>query len=258
MIVEVQFEPRCCPGQGQGNLFLRQGLTPPRNVKVLISMLRRQSTWDRSDCALQCTPPFNTYTVPRQAAAVPPHPPPSHIAKSLTLTSSFPHSFPHSPPTLQTLDLLYNYCLLRFGPGSLSRVDPSTSSLQRYRAIQAFQAPSDVPVFAFLMTTRSCGLGTSLPSVDAVVVYESEWHSRLDVQQLQRAHSIGRPNQLLVFRSVEGRTPLHQTHRDSSNIDRASALASAVLAGWSLVRSTRTKSSVCALGDVFGYRCTQP
>ena len=58
-----------------------------------------------------------------------------------------------------------------------------------------------VPPFLFLLSTRSIGLGTDLPNVDVVVLYDSDWHPRLDVQALSRAHAIGTAGrQLLLLR----------------------------------------------------------
>lgn len=54
--------------------------------------------------------------------------------------------------------------------------------------------------FVVLMTTRCFGLGTNLPTVRCAVVYDSDWHPRLDMQALRRGHRVGEPGQLPVFR----------------------------------------------------------
>jgi SNF2 family DNA or RNA helicase len=40
--------------------------------------------------------------------------------------------------------------------------------------------------FLFLMMPRSIGLGTDLPGLSAAIIYESDWHPRLDLQALHR------------------------------------------------------------------------
>jgi hypothetical protein len=40
--------------------------------------------------------------------------------------------------------------------------------------------------FLFLMTPRSIGLGTELPGLSAAIIFESDWHPRLDLQALHR------------------------------------------------------------------------
>ena len=34
----------------------------------------------------------------------------------------------------------------------------------------------------FLLAARSCGLGTDLPGISAVVIHDSDWEPRLDLQ----------------------------------------------------------------------------
>ena len=57
-----------------------------------------------------------------------------------------------------------------------------------------------------MMTARSCGLGTILPSVDAVVVHDSDWNPRWDIQALSRARTLGAGPVLPVLRLY-----MHQT-----------------------------------------------
>ena len=43
----------------------------------------------------------------------------------------------------------------------------------------------------FIMDTRSCGLGTSLPSIDLVIIHDSEWNQHGDLQAIGRARCLG-------------------------------------------------------------------
>jgi SNF2 family DNA or RNA helicase len=117
------------------------------------------------------------------------------------------------------LELIADYARLKFGPGSYELTDTSTPAAERYAAVQRFNAASsaapqpqqdtDMPAadaaagseaagtssdsaaqakqpFVFLMTPRSIGLGTELPGLSAAIIFESDWHPRLDLQALHR------------------------------------------------------------------------
>ena len=43
------------------------------------------------------------------------------------------------------------------------------------------------------MDPRSCGLGTDLPSIDTIIIHDSEWNQHADLQAIQRAHCLGQP-----------------------------------------------------------------
>lgn len=42
--------------------------------------------------------------------------------------------------------------------------------------------PDDVFCRLFLLAVRSCGLVTDLPGISAVVIHDSDWDPRLDLQ----------------------------------------------------------------------------
>ena len=81
----------------------------------------------------------------------------------------------------QLLDLVEGFSRAILGAAAVHRIDASTRSRSRHEAIQAFKQPSS-PIKLFLMTVRSCGLGTDLPRIDAVVLFDSDWHPQLDIQ----------------------------------------------------------------------------
>ena len=47
--------------------------------------------------------------------------------------------------------------------------------------------------FLFLLSARACGLGIDLPSISAIIILDSDWNAKADVQALSRAHLLGPP-----------------------------------------------------------------
>lgn len=45
--------------------------------------------------------------------------------------------------------------------------------------------------WVLLLTAGCCGLGTELPGVTAVVIHDSDWNPRADMQALKHARRIG-------------------------------------------------------------------
>lgn len=93
------------------------------------------------------------------------------------------------------LELIADYARIKYGPGSYELTDPATPAAARYAAVQRFNAAAEAGAagvtaakqpFLYLITPRSIGLGTQLPGLSAAVVFESDWHPRLDVQALHR------------------------------------------------------------------------
>ncbi len=84
-------------------------------------------------------------------------------------------------PMQQMLDILETHARARLGAPAVQRIDTTTPTSVRYAAVQAFKQ-SDSPVQLFLMTMRSCGLGTDMPRVNVVVLFDSDWRPRLDMQ----------------------------------------------------------------------------
>jgi SNF2 family DNA or RNA helicase len=98
---------------------------------------------------------------------------------------------------LQMLELIADYARIKYGPGSYELTDPATPAAARYAAVQRFNAAAEAAAgaaaagapkqpFLYLITPRSIGLGTQLPGLSAAIIFESDWHPRLDVQALHR------------------------------------------------------------------------
>jgi chromodomain-helicase-DNA-binding protein 4 len=78
------------------------------------------------------------------------------------------------------------------------RLDGSTSSLDKQKKIDEFNAP-DSPYFAFLLSTRAGGVGINLATADTVIILDPDFNPHQDIQALSRAHRIGQKNKVLVF-----------------------------------------------------------
>lgn len=68
---------------------------------------------------------------------------------------------------------------------SYERVDATTKTAARQEAVARFNAAcaaGDASSWLFLQHTRSCGVGTDLPGIDAVIFLDSDWSARKDAQ----------------------------------------------------------------------------
>lgn len=77
--------------------------------------------------------------------------------------------------------MLREYVEQRFGGAAMEYIDGSTAAAPRHDAVTRFNSP-DATSFLFLSVTRCCGLGTHLPTVTSVVLFDSDWDPRSDVQ----------------------------------------------------------------------------
>ena len=82
---------------------------------------------------------------------------------------------------MQAVALLDEYARERFGAAKVEAMDGDTPAAARHDAVERFNAP-DAPGFLFLCATRCCGLGTNLPTIAAVVLFDSDWDARSDIQ----------------------------------------------------------------------------
>ncbi|CAI7567823.1 unnamed protein product [Penicillium glandicola] len=81
------------------------------------------------------------------------------------------------------------------------RLDGKLSSREKQQQIDQFNAP-DSPFFAFLLSTRSGGVGINLATADTVIIMDPDFNPKQDMQALSRAHRIGQKNTVLVFHLV--------------------------------------------------------
>lgn len=78
------------------------------------------------------------------------------------------------------------------------RLDGNLSSRQKQQQIDSFNA-EDSSYFAFLLSTRSGGVGINLATADTVIIMDPDFNPKQDMQALSRAHRIGQKNTVLVF-----------------------------------------------------------
>ncbi|KAK2768638.1 hypothetical protein FQN54_000494 [Arachnomyces sp. PD_36] len=78
------------------------------------------------------------------------------------------------------------------------RLDGSMSALEKQKRIDEYNAP-DSPYFAFLLSTRSGGVGINLATADTVIIMDPDFNPHQDIQALSRAHRIGQKKKVLVF-----------------------------------------------------------
>ena len=81
------------------------------------------------------------------------------------------------------------------------RLDGSINSLEKQKRIDEYNAP-DSPYFAFLLSTRSGGVGINLATADTVIIMDPDFNPHQDIQALSRAHRIGQKNKVLVFQMM--------------------------------------------------------
>ncbi|XP_038215463.1 helicase SWR1-like [Zerene cesonia] len=84
------------------------------------------------------------------------------------------------------------------------RLDGGTRVEQRQPLVDRFN--SDARVFAFILSTRSGGVGLNLTGADSVVFYDSDWNPTMDAQAQDRCHRIGQTRDVHVFRLVTAAT----------------------------------------------------
>ncbi|RAK76118.1 putative chromatin remodeling complex subunit (Chd3) [Aspergillus fijiensis CBS 313.89] len=78
------------------------------------------------------------------------------------------------------------------------RLDGRMTSLEKQKTIDDYNA-QDSPYFAFLLSTRSGGVGINLATADTVIIMDPDFNPHQDMQALSRAHRIGQTNKVLVF-----------------------------------------------------------
>lgn len=78
------------------------------------------------------------------------------------------------------------------------RLDGKLTSRQKQHQIDIFNAEGS-QYFAFLLSTRSGGVGINLATADTVIIMDPDFNPKQDMQALSRAHRIGQKNTVLVF-----------------------------------------------------------
>ncbi|KAJ5729894.1 uncharacterized protein N7483_004402 [Penicillium malachiteum] len=97
---------------------------------------------------------------------------------------------------LENLDLVEDFLV---GSDLLyCRLDGKLAAREKQQQIDKFNTP-DSPFFAFLLSTRSGGVGINLATADTVIIMDPDFNPKQDMQALSRAHRIGQKKPVLVF-----------------------------------------------------------
>ena len=62
---------------------------------------------------------------------------------------------------------------------------------------------NDSKYFAFILSTRSGGVGINLTGADTVIFYDSDWNPTMDAQAQDRCHRIGQTRDVHIYRCFE-------------------------------------------------------
>ncbi|XP_048751446.2 helicase domino-like isoform X4 [Ostrea edulis] len=84
------------------------------------------------------------------------------------------------------------------------RLDGTTKVEQRQFLMERFNA--DKRIFAFILSTRSGGIGVNLTGADTVIFYDSDWNPTMDAQAQDRCHRIGQTRDVHIYRLISERT----------------------------------------------------
>ena len=97
---------------------------------------------------------------------------------------------------LEHLDIIEDFL---GGVGMLyHRLDGRMPAMEKQKRIDEFNAKGS-PYFAFLLSTRSGGVGINLATADTVIIMDPDFNPHQDMQASSRAHRIGQKNKVLVF-----------------------------------------------------------
>jgi helicase SWR1 len=84
------------------------------------------------------------------------------------------------------------------------RLDGSTKVEQRQILTDRFN--NDTRILAFILSTRSGGLGINLTGADTVIFYDLDWNPAMDKQCQDRCHRIGQTRDVHIYRLVSEHT----------------------------------------------------
>ena len=100
---------------------------------------------------------------------------------------------------VRMLDVIADY--LRLKGYHFQRLDGRTPARDRQHSMDHFNAPGSTD-FCFLLSTRAGGLGINLATADTVVIFDSDWNPKNDLQAIARAHRIGQKDAVNIYRFV--------------------------------------------------------
>jgi len=84
------------------------------------------------------------------------------------------------------------------------RLDGATKIEQRQILTDRFN--NDTRILAFILSSRSGGLGINLTGADTVIFYDLDWNPAMDKQCQDRCHRIGQTREVHIYRLVSEHT----------------------------------------------------
>ncbi|KAJ1597642.1 hypothetical protein NDA14_006934 [Ustilago hordei] len=102
----------------------------------------------------------------------------------------------------RVLDILESF--LNYHGYRYLRLDGATKVEQRQALTEKFNR--DLRISAFILSTRSGGLGINLTGADTVLFYDLDWNAAIEAQCMDRAHRIGQTRDVHIYRFVTQHT----------------------------------------------------
>lgn len=102
----------------------------------------------------------------------------------------------------KVLDILESF--LSFHGYRYLRLDGATKVENRPLLTERFNR--DPRIMAFILSTRSGGLGINLTGADTVLFYDLDWNAAIEQQCMDRAHRIGQTRDVHIYRFVSEHT----------------------------------------------------
>ena len=124
------------------------------------------------------------------------------LAKLLRRLQSGGHRVLIFTQMTKVLDILEQF--LNIHGHKYLRLDGSTKIEQRQILTDRFN--NDTRILAFILSTRSGGLGINLTGADTVIFYDLDWNPAMDKQCQDRCHRIGQTRDVHIYRLVSEHT----------------------------------------------------
>ncbi|XAR59731.1 DNA helicase [Bertholletia excelsa] len=96
-------------------------------------------------------------------------------------------------------DILDDFIRQRFGPDSYERVDGGVLASKKQAALNKFN-DKGTGIFVFLLENRACGHSIRISSVDAIILFDSDWNPAHDLKALKRISADSSMKQIKIFR----------------------------------------------------------
>jgi len=100
----------------------------------------------------------------------------------------------------QTLDILQD--LLSKLNLTYQRLDGSTPNKNRDSIVNTFNQSSSVSNFAFLLSSKSGGVGLNLIGASRLILFDNDWNPSVDLQAMARIHRDGQKKPVFIYRLI--------------------------------------------------------